>query len=126
MGTRDRPWNRSRTNDEFLDELYDYRQDVKPIDDYPGSRTKKMHFKCLKCGHIFETTPVLILNGRKCDNCKPRKIKYDLTGQKFGKLTVVEIDNSKNINGKLYWKCKCDYISCNVCSQEWAFNIVRM
>ena len=39
----------------------------------------------------------------------------DLTGQKFGKLTVLEIDKEETLrrrttssNKKLYWKCKCD------------------
>ena len=30
----------------------------------------------------------------------------NLTGQKFGRLTVVSLD--KNIKGKIYWLCKCD------------------
>lgn len=32
--------------------------------------------------------------------------KIDLTGQKFGKLTVVQKSESKN--GRGYWECKCD------------------
>jgi hypothetical protein len=30
----------------------------------------------------------------------------DITGQKFGKLTVIKI--AKNKNGRVYWECKCD------------------
>lgn len=119
MGARDRPWNRARTNEEFLSELYEFRQDVEPLDLYPGSRVKKMHFKCLNCGNIFETTPVLILKGRKCENCKPRTIKYDLTGKKFGMLTVIGVDKGKNDFNKIYWNCVCDcgnYVSASTSS----------
>lgn len=33
----------------------------------------------------------------------------DLTGQKFGMLTAIEIDKTrKGSNGEIYWKCHCD------------------
>lgn len=32
----------------------------------------------------------------------------DLTGQKFGKLTVLERDIDKKDKEKVYWKCQCD------------------
>lgn len=32
----------------------------------------------------------------------------DLTGQKFGKLTVLEKDNSRKTNSGSYWLCKCE------------------
>ena len=35
-----------------------------------------------------------------------KKILKDLTGQKFGRLTVMERANNRN--GKTYWKCRCD------------------
>lgn len=35
--------------------------------------------------------------------------KFDLTGQKFGKLLVVEKDNEKSKNSyRTFWKCLCD------------------
>lgn len=33
--------------------------------------------------------------------------KIDLTGQKFGKLTVIEETNERR-GGSVVWKCKCD------------------
>ena len=44
---------------------------------------------------------------------------HDLTGQIFGRLTVIERDNSK-IGGNCYWLCKCacgntNFISVNSC-----------
>ena len=32
----------------------------------------------------------------------------DLTGQKFGKLTVLEKTNKRQDGGSIVWKCKCD------------------
>ena len=32
----------------------------------------------------------------------------DLAGQRFGKLTVLEKDNTPHKNGYLYWICQCD------------------
>lgn len=35
-------------------------------------------------------------------------IVIDITGQRFGKLCVLERDFDKNLNHKAYWKCLCD------------------
>lgn len=34
----------------------------------------------------------------------------DITGNKYNKLTVLELDSIRRIKGKIrtYWKCKCD------------------
>lgn len=107
MSSRDRPWNRARTNEEFLEELYSVRDDIESLDDYK-TRTTTMRFRCRHCNSIFTATPVTILKGRKCDNCRPRKIKEDLTGQKFGRLIVLGIDEERKDYKKLFWKCQCD------------------
>jgi len=44
---------------------------------------------------------------------KTRKLRYDFTGQRFGKILVLERDleyeKNKNLKGSyVYWKCKCD------------------
>ena len=44
-------------------------------------------------------------NSKSCGKCR---IRYnDLVGEKFGRLTVLEKDNSKK-GRKAYWICKCD------------------
>ena len=43
---------------------------------------------------------------RSC-GCLKNKPKQDLTGKRFGKLTVLGIDESNTNNG-LYWRCLCD------------------
>lgn len=52
-------------------------------------------YKCPKCGHIRGG----------------HKIFQDLTGNKYGRLTVIKLDKErmdKENNHKTYWLCKCD------------------
>jgi hypothetical protein len=35
-------------------------------------------------------------------------MKYDITGQKFGKLTVLGISGKRNSSNDILWECKCD------------------
>lgn len=35
-------------------------------------------------------------------------MRKDLTGQKFGKLTPIKVDEDRTGNGKVYWICQCD------------------
>lgn len=35
-------------------------------------------------------------------------MRQDLTGKRFGKLTVLYIDEDRSKNGKVYWYCRCD------------------
>lgn len=41
------------------------------------------------------------------DNILNKRIK-DLTGQKFGRLTVIEYTNQRNKRGNVLWLCKCE------------------
>lgn len=34
--------------------------------------------------------------------------KKDLTGKRFGRLTVLEETSNRIDNGSIVWKCKCD------------------
>lgn len=67
-------------------------------------------FKC-ECGNEISTR---IDSTRTNCGCKPYKYKpnhKDLSGKKFGMLTVLQYShsNTDSINNKLaYWKCQCD------------------
>lgn len=73
---------------------------------------KKWVCKCI-CGNTAEVTTSSLLSGhtKSCgclirDNIK--KVNFiDLTGQKFGKLTVLHQDISKK-KKVAYWKCQCE------------------
>ena len=63
------------------------------------------------CGKIFKIRSDKIYNGscKSCPKCANEKKLIDLTGQRFGKLTVLERDyNVKNNRGTACWKCLCD------------------
>lgn len=76
-------------------------------------KNEKPYFNCVcECGSIKYVNVYNIINGKSKD-CGCGRITYlksqskDLTGLKFGKLTVVENMNVKK-NGKFLYKCLCD------------------
>ena len=69
------------------------------------------------CGNITYVTTHSLMHGvTKSCGClvkeNGKKIKeqrsLDLTGQKYGRLTVIEKSDKKNIKNKELWKCVCD------------------
>lgn len=72
--------------------------------------------KC-DCGKIVYV-PMHKLNSNNTRSCgclqrdcvikKNKDNALDLTGQKFGLLTVLYKDEEKSQNGVIYWKCQCD------------------
>ena len=83
--------------------------------DYLGSG---IHWKCkCSCGNVRSYRTLLLEKGNvKSCGCLSRKMSSerrfdDITGQRFGKLVVVEIDHVKqdnNGNNSIYWLCHCD------------------
>ena len=77
------------------------------------------HCKC-ECGRECDKDSAGLRSGKhiSCGICTSRKIRKhadDLTGKRFGRLTVIEVDMEKREDtfknkklGSLYWKCKCD------------------
>lgn len=88
-------------------------------------RTKKSQkgyyygkFQCPLCGKTFETSINHVTQGRTY-SCGCHR---DLTGQKFGMLTVIEKSDKYASDGRPLWKCKCDcgnykYVGSNSLSQ---------
>lgn len=75
------------------------------------SRVKMSLFRC-DCGNVVTRIKANVLNGkvRSCGCTSKTKLK-DLTGMKFGRLTVIERDFSRSdmSNKKgTYWRCRCD------------------
>lgn len=68
--------------------------------------------KC-KCGNLKEVTSG-DLNAGRVTSCgcynreKASKSFEDITGQRFGKLTVLEKTEKRASNRSIIWKCKCD------------------
>lgn len=69
---------------------------------YPNGSIK---WKCqCDCGNICYAPSSELKRGRKSCGCETRLI--DLTGKKFGRLTVIKRAEDKK--GKTYWHCRCE------------------
>lgn len=68
--------------------------------------------KC-KCGNFKEATTGE-LNAKRITSCgcykkeRAAALFQDITGQKFGRLTVLEKTDKRASNRSIIWKCKCD------------------
>lgn len=82
---------------------------VKELSKYPDS---KWLFKC-DCGSEKITTKGCAVSGRtKSCGClfveSGIKKRIDLSGKRFGRLTVLNLDHREDVTYTLYFKCKCD------------------
>ena len=64
------------------------------------------------CGNTVITSTKNLKDGKvKSCGClkleKPYGNWNDLTGKKFGRLTVIEVTDKRDYRGSIYWKCKC-------------------
>jgi hypothetical protein len=69
----------------------------------------KWKVRCESCGEIgVKYRNALINKESRCLSCDGRKYEFqDLTGKKFGRLTIIErVEN--NSQGTSQWKCECD------------------
>lgn len=64
--------------------------------------------QCPYCGKYFAVSAHNVLSGhtKSCGCLISQSLREDLTGQKFGRLTVLNYHCSKNENP--IWKCRCD------------------
>ena len=72
-----------------------------------GSHNYRRIWECqCDCGNIrnYRTSD---LTSKHCMSCGCSRI-MDLTGQRFGRLTVIERDLDTKNKWGIYWKCKCD------------------
>ena len=87
------------------------------------NKNSEYYHKCLcECGNTKEITGTLLKRGKRLScGCirlerrearikheKPVNSRVDITGMKFGRLTVIEKTNRKNKSGEYYYKCACD------------------
>ena len=75
-------------------------------------KSKHVYWLCkCDCGNITSIRAQNLRSGHAqscgCLRAETRKQPKDMTGQKFGKLTVVERDLNRKNTG-VYWLCKCD------------------
>lgn len=80
---------------------------------YAGlNKYKKSLFLCrCECGTEREVLGSSLKNGRskECGCCIEHAANFiDLTGQRFGRLTVVKKAPKKSYSKQSFWECKCD------------------
>lgn len=76
-----------------------------------GSKRNSPLWECLcACGNMSLVTSRSLLSGNTkscgCSHHRPAKNRKDLTGLRFGKLTVIQ--HSYTEKKKAYWLCQCD------------------
>lgn len=64
--------------------------------------------ECQKCKNIVSVRADSVKKSKNCKMCK----YPNLTGKRFGSLTVIKKANKKDKNGHLYWDCQCDCGNC--------------
>lgn len=74
-----------------------------------GTKRKRKLWKCkCDCGNYKKVVSDDLIQGHvvSCGLCQRSTLPKDLTGQKFGKLVVLE--KVEKLNGKTAWKCQCE------------------
>lgn len=71
-----------------------------------GSRV----WKCqCDCGNTHDVTTHNLISGNvKSCGCRPTNEPDDLKGNRYGRLTVLELTQQRKSNGSAVWKCRCD------------------
>lgn len=61
------------------------------------------------CGRYYKGKTHDLISGRvKSCGCIPSRVPEDLTGRRYGSLTVLELSGERKKNGAVVWKCRCD------------------
>ena len=80
------------------------------LSEHPERKNKKIYWLCkCDCGVEKLIAGADLKSGRtiSCGCNKIEKIKSNLLGKKFGRLTVIEETNERK-NRQVIWRCKCD------------------
>ena len=85
--------------------IYVIGRNAKSVPYRQGGKEKVYDCKCLICGKIFTKRSSGIIRST-IGNCGCIKSVYDLTGQRFGRLTVLKRQGTSH--SEIQWLCKCD------------------
>ena len=109
-------WCIDNNKDDLL-KRWDYDKTGFGPEDITYASAKPVYFKCPSGLHESEKRRVYVLTSKsseqstfKCKEClKILNIRNDLTGNKFGELTVIkpDIERTKSNNDGTYWICEC-------------------
>lgn len=100
--------SQKRTDEEFKNLIYSVRDDIEILNEYE-TKHSTMICRCKIHPHYTFSIKACNLKGGhgKCKICRLGQKK--LEGQKFGRLLVLELDESVSLEmQKAHWKCLCD------------------
>ena len=118
MGKTFKQWCDENNRQDLLDR-WDYDKTGFAPEDITHASAKPVYFKCPAGLHESEMRKVFVITSgaqnnficKKCNKEWNRQLD-DLTGRKFGELTVLKYDKERSKNSKqTYWICRC---SCGV------------
>ena len=93
-------------------QTFGYLTVIKRIEKPEGIKNRSAYWKCLcKCGKETIVMGTNLRNGavKSCGCLQKETTGYtDLTGQKFGHLTILEDDGTRDNQRTIMWKCQCD------------------
>lgn len=70
------------------------------------TKHNSMYLVRCRCGAEFEIRKSRINGRRLCKKCSDRAKLHDMSGMKFGRLTVIDFNRIEN--KKTYWNCICE------------------
>lgn len=116
--------SRSKSLNDFLNELHTIRDDIEYVSGYKNTKTKAT-FKCKKHNILFTTTPESILKGVGCDLCRKEKPQYNkLTKEQINKTIIhLKIEMiGEYVNSKTATKFRC-----KLCDKEFVstYDLIR-
>lgn len=111
-----------KSNEQFLDELYQINPNIEPLEEYRG-RHAKIKCRCKVCGHEWDVVPGSILNGHQCPACANRMVKplEQITAELEAISPNIEIIGGMYENSKSKLRCRC-----RVDGYEWTSNSTRL
>lgn len=108
-----RCYSREKSINDLSGQTFGYLEVICRDDEHYDKNNKKNVYKCkcLNCGNICYIKGSDLVSGHtKSCGCKSKELNAlshikDEVGNKYGKLTVLEL---VNIDNEYKWKCKCD------------------
>lgn len=101
---------------QYLLDLWDYEKNSVLPSDIPAGTKQRYYFKCVNGIHDSEEKRILTITDKPnyqivCSQCNRGPIgntREDLTGRKYGELTVIKFDEERTQQTKnTYWICDC-------------------
>ena len=93
-------------------QTFNYLTVIERVQKPEGIKNRSAYWKCkCKCGNETIVMGTNLRNGtvKSCGCLQKKEAGYtDITGQKFGHLTVLEDDGTRDKQRTVMWKCQCD------------------